>query len=144
MCTGIRDDSIRTELKTLLEKYESDEKLIEEVNKLVSLQEEINTKFKVKKVNKLSTEESSEGFETQIIKELKALRAEVNELRNSKDKPNDAKSNGKPDSRKKSCPNCVGKPGRCVHCWKCGSPDHRQFHCPENSQGSLKKQEGEQ
>ena len=85
ICTGVRDEAIRNDLRTVLEKYKTDENLIEEVNKLVRLQEEINTKFKLKKVSKLSAEESTETLENQIIKELKALRAEVNVLKNNAD-----------------------------------------------------------
>lgn len=147
LCTGVREEGIRAELRSLIEKYETDEKLIEEVNKLVSLQEEINCKFKPKKINKLLADEPSETVENQIMKELKALRAEVNQLRESKDVSSDTKGNDKQDrqiKKKRSCPSCVGKMGRCVHCWKCGSPDHRQFRCPENSTGSLEKQGGEQ
>ena len=147
LCTGIRDDAIRIGLRSLVEKYETDEKLIEEVNKLVSLQEEINCKFKAKKVNKLSTDEPLETTETQIMKELKALRAEVNQLREFKDISSDSKATDKQDKqekRKRCCPNCIGKPGRCGHCWKCGSPNHRQIHCSGNSTGSLKKQGEEQ
>lgn len=83
ICTGVRDEAIRNDLRTVLEKYKTDENLIEEVNRLVRLQEEINTKFKPKKVSKLSAEESTETLENQIMKELKALRAEVNVLKNN-------------------------------------------------------------
>ena len=147
LTTGIREESIRLEFKALLEHYDSDEKLIEKVNELERQQEERNNKFKQKKVSKVSAEESTETLENRIMKELKALRAEVNVLKtNSESKSeNRGGAEGRPSDRRKrkACSNCSGTDRKCVHCWKCGSSDHLQRRCPENIRGSLKK-EGDQ
>ena len=143
LTTGIREESIRLEFKSLLDHYDKDEELIEKVNELERQQEERNNKFKAKKVSKLSAEESTETLENKIMKELKTLRAEVNALKKTDTKTERSAAEGKSSvpRKRKSCPNCAGTDRRCVHCWKCGGSDHLQRRCPENIQGSLRRGE---
>ena len=53
LITGIREDSVKHELDTLLHKYTTDEKLLESVNEMVRRQKERVSKFGKLKVHQL-------------------------------------------------------------------------------------------
>lgn len=132
LITGIRDESVKYELDTLLRNYSTDEKLLESVNEMVRRQKERDSKFGKLKVHNLKTDDS------EVLRELKALRVEVNELK-SKYANQQAQSgvgNG-PKKTRNSCENCAKTNSWCKHCYKCGSSEHYQYRCPENSEGSL-------
>ena len=77
--TGVRDDSIRMEIQILLSRYKSDEELIQGINTIAKDHSERQKKLNVnKKTQCLATEAN---YQENMLKELKALRVEVNEMK---------------------------------------------------------------
>ena len=95
LITGIREESICYELDSLLRNFTSDEKLLENVNEVVRRQTERNNKLGIGKCKVLNVKTSDES---EVLKELKSLRLEINEL---KAKYNGSNSQVKPETVKK-------------------------------------------
>ena len=134
--TGIREDGIRAECHQLLQSYDDDENLIEGVNDIVRRGEENKTKLsKPCRVSSLA-----ESEESVLMKEIKSLRADLNELKTSHKHGHryqdvSSRNDTGRSSTRRTCKKC--DPGtRCSHCWTCGSSTHRQRWCPENTEGS--------
>ena len=136
--TGVRDESIKNDVQYLIESYKTDEGLIEGINDIVRKQQERESKLKLhktsSKVLSLNTSEESE-----IIKELKALRLDVNEIKRKQGSGTEQQS-----KRKNKCDNCQGRAGKCSHCWACGGTGHFMYRCPLNEDRSLEGNQGAQ
>ena len=75
-------------------------------------------------MHSLSTEEAQSGVMQNLAAEMKALRAEVAELRSQR--PASGPESGKPRYGGRGCSSCrqKGVARSCRHCWMCGADDH--------------------
>ena len=109
------------------------------MNDIVRRQQERESKLKTpNKIGRVSTVSLEESI---ILKELKALRVEVNEIKKRQGSGTENNEQSNP-SHKKKCDNCKGKSGKCSHCWSCGGTGHFQYRCPGNEQQSLGVRQG--
>ena len=131
----IREETIKNDIQTLTETYKSDEHLTEGINDIVRRQQErpskLKTQSKTSKVNAKFVEES------EIVKELKALRLDVNEIKKKQDTGTEASEQPYKGGRRNKCNNCQGKARKCSRCWGCGGTGHCMYRCPGNENRSL-------
>lgn len=73
----------------------------------------LKTSDKTSRVAAVSLEES------ETLKELKALRVEVNEIKKKQGSGTESTERSNPLPKRKN-DNCKGKSGKCSHCWSCG------------------------
>ena len=124
--TGLSNITIRQEFKPYLEKKEiKDEELIETLNKIVSRENERQSKFSKVKVNELK-EDKEEKME------IRSVRAEIAELREAVERlttKSSVASEGK-KTTPRLCQQCqeLGSK-KCNHCWRCGSEEHYSRGC---------------
>ena len=140
LSTGIRNDSIRSESLTLINSFKNDEQLIREMNLIERRHMECEEKLKTKKeVANLNVEES------EILKELRALKVEVNELKSQRvssetDHRRSTMDSSRRPRRKRTCESCQNRnQSDCRHCWNCGAGDHLARRCQKNGTGSMSK-----
>lgn len=126
--TGVRDELIKNDIQTLIETYKTDEQLIEGVNEIVRRQHERDNKLRSNKTTKVM----SISDENEILKELRALRLDVNEMKQKKGSGTEEKQQVNNQPRRTKCDNCRGKSGKCSHCWSCGGTGHFMYRCPGN------------
>lgn len=126
--TGIRDVNIGMESQNLIATFDTDEQLIQGMNEIERRHQEREAKQKTRKeVSHVSAEESV------VLKELKALRLEVNALKSSAS----STDSGRP-RRRRACDNCrQNQMNNCRHCWNCGEADHISRKCPKNGNRSM-------
>ena len=167
LISGLRNDNIRNELKPAVKEDIDDDDLIELVNAAISSENERSSKQKkhALKVNQLEAAAKGAGAEGEgsnpkkvqfpgvlketpdyqahpstILKELREMKAQVNEMKVSKDElafnfaDLQKQLDQKPQRfRKYGCPACRNDPNvraRCTHCFKCGAGDHKKQDCP--------------
>lgn len=126
--TGIRNDQIRAEAQELLKTFDNDESLIEGMNLIVRRHQEMDLKLRP---NKVCSVNSGVTDESSVLKELKEIRLEINEL---KAKQSNDRKYVKPRAR--SCEHCIRNKQNCRHCWNCGAGDHISRNCPKNDSRS--------
>ena len=146
--TGLKDDNIRQGFEpTLLREHVTDEEMINVLNTITSRDQERKTKMEKKtvRVNKVEVEEaeSEQGKAKKTFKEgalnleVKALRAEIDVLRQEMNRSSSEKAkNNDTTWKKKRCQWCVekGEEGRCDHCFRCGSREHFSRGCRQRKQ----------
>lgn len=124
--TGLRNDSIRHQLKDILTKDISDVEIMQLLNRILLTETEHDSKVSAKKVNSISYDD-----------ELSKLKQEVEQLRVqyiSSNKPNSRDSEKAKDTKKSSkCDSCVATGAACNHCFKCGSDNHFARGCRKMS-----------
>lgn len=144
--TGLSNQAISSDLKPyLVRKDIGDEVLLEMLNASASNEVERAKKFK-SKYGAMGVEQSRGGNNApkattssdkpdELLYEVRALRAEVRELRSfHKGPPEKKQADGSEQNsrfpRKRVCPNCQ-KEGQdyCYHCFKCGSGEHFARGC---------------
>ena len=103
---------------------------------MVRRQKERDSKFGKLKVHQLTTEES------EVLKELKALRVEVNELKTKINIISRHHLGMDPRKTEMHVKTVLKTNSKCKHCYKCGSEEHYQYRCPLNSEGSLQAKGG--
>lgn len=139
LSTGIRNDGIRTESLALIKSFTSDENLIQGMNEIERRHVESDEKLKVKKdVSRVTVEES------EILKELKALKIEVNQLKTQKscsetDNKMPSQNPTRRVRRRRACENCTRSGSNCRHCWNCGAGDHLSRNCSKNAERPMSK-----
>ena len=137
--TGLKDLSVRQEFRPYIEAKEpKDEDLIQALNRIVSRENERRTKRGRTEVHSLSTEEAQSGMMQNLAAEMKALRAEVAELRSQR--PASGPESGRPRYGGRGCSSCKqkGVARNCRHCWMCGADDHRKRDCPNKPRNEQK------
>ena len=128
--TGLRDIVIRQEMKQFLSEDKSDAELLDELNKIVRRENE--NKQKVGKASVSMVTRTSTSSQDEVLAEVRALKAEVQQLKLSRDNNN---NDQRPVTR--GCPDCRSKHLRnCRHCWQCGKSDHVRRNCPDRNRGS--------
>ena len=144
--TGLRNDNIRNEVKQLLKSTISDEELLENLNKVVSDENERQSKMKknvhvswveAEDISKKDIAHSKEKKENPILLELRELKVQLNEVTAMKSDIEDLKKqinsrdkDGPKYRRKFGCPTCIkNNVPRCRHCYLCGSSDHFRSNC---------------
>ena len=128
--TGLRDIIIRQEMKQFLSEDKSDAELLDELNKIVRRENE--NKQKVGKASVSMVTRTSTSSQDEVLAEVRALKAEVQQLKLSRDNNN---NDQRPVTR--GCPDCRSKHLRnCRHCWQCGKSDHVRRNCPDRNRGS--------
>ena len=143
--TGLSNITIRQEFKPYLEKKEiKDEELIETLNKIVSRENERQSKFSKVKVNELK-EDKEEKME------MRTVRAEIAELREAVERLTTTKSSVTLENKKTTprlCQQCqeLGSK-KCNHCWRCGSEEHYSRGCrkvvkPADQENSSRSHQG--
>ena len=147
--TGLREESIRTKIRDVLHCKEgcSDENLMESLNKIVSIEEERQNKFRASqskntrepRVNSHSTGNTDETPKRQgnhndnsrLLSTIEALQAQVADLstrfENQRESTNIQHSAPRFRKRCQSCQN--NNVNQCNHCFKCGSTDHMARSC---------------
>ena len=155
--TGLRNESVKNEIKPLLSASKlSDEELLESVNKAVSDEKMRQGKLKknVNNVNMLSevqnqdeqVEKSKKDKEKEnpILKELRELKVQLNEVSTLKTEIESLKKQMTPSNSNKErrggyrgrpkCEECrKNNVDRCEHCIRCGSGGHQIKDCPTPS-----------
>ena len=138
LCTGLADDMIRVELQRSVDVYDSDEALIAGLTEIVRRNAEVQAKRGTARVKSL--EVAANPVTDDLVEELKALRASVEELQQAVKTPNwsVAESEQRMDPHRGNrrlrnrCPNCQqGNIQRCFHCYRCGSDEHYKAFCPK-------------
>jgi hypothetical protein len=128
VATGLRDDNIRAELQSVLAVYETDEALLDAVNDITQKRQE--RQMKMGSAPAAVKVQSATHLQEDIVQQLKALRVEVSEMKRQGYGSGEHKPRGQPRGRK--CSACQDTPGRCTHCYGCGSGEHYRRDCPEN------------
>ena len=135
--TGLKDLSIRQEFRPFLEqKGPKDEELIQALTRIVSRENERRTKRGRTDVHAVSTTEDTVTSSIQnIATEMRALRAEVAELKLTRSSDSDQPRRA---SQGRGCLSCRQKgTGRsCRHCWMCGKDDHQRRDCPSRTKSN--------
>ena len=158
--TGLRNNNIRSELRSFLKTSFSDDELFKAVTEAVTNEHEFAQKTdkktvrvitqtldveklgkKVKK-NNVSLPQQIEAMQLLHEQEMSVVKSELHEikvllLRDSVCSPDrNFRKNDPPRFTKRSkrmCENCAkNQMTNCYHCFHCGSPDHRMAKCPEN------------
>ena len=133
--TGIRNSNIRNNLHHVLQNVNiSDEYLFQLVSEAVVNNSERNEKIaqhkKDLKVNKIETDENQDNpLLTELRKiqfeqsnQLAAFRSEILEIKQTL-----------PRRTFQRCPNCTVTKSKCIHCFVCGSDDHKKSTCPHKN-----------
>ena len=147
MVTGLRNDSIKGEIKQLMKTPDiSDEDLLEALNKAVSDENERQVKIK-KNVSCNIIEETAKpekkNKENPLLTEIRELKVQLNEVTsmkteveqlnkwiNKENKSNEEQSKSRFRRRRPGCPACVrDSVEKCQHCFKCGSSEHFKAGC---------------
>ena len=154
MLTGLKNDSVRTELRPLLkDRTTSDDELLESLTKAVADETEHQEKFnrvankKSVTVSSIEQTQEKEKKENPIMKELNELKSQVmaltlscQDLAADRDrnkgrhlgKQSDGKQNRKYRNR---CDNCIKNGSQsCDHCFICQSSDHFSRGCKQRRQ----------
>lgn len=156
LSTGMKDENIRHSFEVTLSKEGvSDEELISALNTITAREQERRSKLDRKgtKVNQIEitndkeVKEKKPFTEGKLNSDLKALKAEVDQLRQDMGKRN-PQTFGTDQERKRrtfrQCQWCEQSKSddKCDHCFKCGSSEHFSRGCKqkrstqqENSQG---------
>ena len=153
--TGLREEIIRSKIRNVLHKEGfSDEELMESLNKIVSVEEERQTKlrasqsknakeFRVNSVNTTGNDDDmastaskpAKTKDSSLLTTLAALQAQVADLNakfeNSRRETNSAANTTRYRRKCQSCHN--NNIAQCDHCFKCGSTDHMARGCKSSS-----------
>ena len=151
--TGLISNNLRSRMRPLLKTTDvKDEDLIAELNIAVTEEAERNSKLglgakqkaKIAQVEKKSPKPDDPPTKVdpteQLIKEMRALKADVATLRQEMTKQKDRESasgggahgGGPRQDRPRGCEKCVRDGKNCTHCWKCGASDHYAYRCTQN------------
>ena len=150
---GLTDETIRREIKPVLDAEVSEDGLIQDLNTIVAREKERKGRLNKARVNMTEVEpppvpvdqgSQSKFKEGKLWTELQELRAEINAIRQGTQA---TKSSSESDQPKKAfkmgCEQCRQNDNgsTCSHCWVCGSDEHFKAGCkqrrkPGNGQGS--------
>ena len=166
METGLRDEIIRSKVRSYLKPESSDQELMAAMNKIISVEGERHKKFNTRKENKAScasinSETTAKPKVNSVMSTLEALQAQITQLNAKVDAVNIASS--RPQQNRQSGPPLTQESGRpstarntrkcksceenninqCDHCFKCGSRDHFARGCKSGNWRALQPRDRE-
>ena len=147
LCTGMKDENIRHSFDiTLSKEGVSDEELISALNTITAREQGRHSKLDRKgtKVNEIETTDDKEVkkkkpfTEGKLNSDLKALKAEVDQLRQEMGKRNPQPMVTDQERKTRTFRQChwceeSKSSGKCDHCFKCGSSEHFSRGCRQKS-----------
>ena len=147
LSTGMKDENIRHSFDiTLAKEGVSDEELISALNTITAREQERHSKLDRKgtRVNQIETTDDKEVKEKKPFTEgklnadLKALKAEVDQLRQEMGKRNPQPMGPDQERKKRTFRQCRlceenKSSGKCDHCFKCGSSEHFSRGCRQKN-----------
>ena len=148
LSTGMKDENIRHSFESTLSKKDvSDEELISALNTITAREQERHTKLDKKggKVNIVESTAETEAMkekkpftEGKLNSDLRALKAEVDQLRQEMGRQKQQPVVTDQEKKKKfvrQCQWCIesGNTEKCDHCYKCGSTEHFSRGCKKRS-----------
>ena len=159
--TGLKDITVRSEVKDVLRTGTSDAGILTALNK-ASLEEDQRkskridatrrrVRFDVQEVQEVQTSDASEeevregtGGDVSelansvklLVKEVSAMRKELDEMKGKQSLNPKTPSFKSKQYQKRGCAKCneEGRANSCRHCWNCGAETHFAHHCPLNGQ----------
>ena len=147
LSTGMKDENIRHSFDiTLAKEGVSDEELISALNTITAREQERHSKLDRKgtRVNQIETTDDKEVKEKKPFTEgklnadLKALKAEVDQLRQEMGKRNPQPMGPDQERKKRTFRQCRWceenkSSSKCDHCFKCGSSEHFSRGCRQKN-----------
>jgi hypothetical protein len=145
---GLKEETIRREMKPKLETKLNDDELIQAMSTIVSRERDRKTRLgkDAVRVHQVSESECREKpaksvKEGVLWTELQELKAEIAEIKSSRTN-NAASGSGSERSTQQNrlgCDKCQReqKETRCTHCWICGSDEHFKAGCKQRRKNNL-------
>lgn len=140
---GLNDETLRRELKPILDSKVEDDELIQQFSTIVAREKERKERLTKAKVNSVTEEVQNSPKKEQKQKEvregilwteLQELRAEIAEIKKQSSMP--LKSSSDTDAPRRfqlGCEKCrqLNTASSCTHCWICGSEEHFKAGCKQ-------------
>lgn len=161
--TGLRDEIVRSKVRSYLKPESSDQEVMAAMNKIISVEGKRHKKFNTRKDNKAScTQINSETKPkvNNVMSTLEALQAQITQLNAKVDVVNIAskrphqnrqsgpltQESGRPATHRntRKCTSCEeNNINQCDHCFKCGSHDHFARGCKSGNWRALQPRDRE-
>lgn len=164
--TGLRDEIVRSKVRSYLKPESSDQELMAAMNKITSVEGERHKKFNTRKDNKAScalinSETTAKPKVNNVMSTLEALQAQITQLNAKVDavniastRPQQNRQSGPPLTQEserpatrrntRKCKSCEeNNINQCDHCFKCGSRDHFARGCKSGNWRALQPRDRE-